>query len=104
MLVHEGLRHGRGQEHVDGHRQVHGAAGVGPLRPNEVELVMGVHHRLPVRWHAWVNMEKGSGSHSILCHKLTHWYVHNKLLHCHACNTLHTTFCLGFLSLNSQIF
>ena len=63
LLVDEGLH--RGQEHVDGYWQVHGCASVGALRPDEVELVVGVDHRLPVR-HACITQNG-----------LVLWCVHN---------------------------
>ena len=54
LLVNEGLHWG--QEHVDRHRQVHGCTGVGTLWPDEVQLVVGVYHRLPVR-HTCIRQE-----------------------------------------------
>ena len=63
LLVDIGLH--RGQEHVDGYRQVHGCASIGALRPDEVKLVVGVDHWLPVR-HACITQNR-----------LASWCVHN---------------------------
>ena len=63
LLVDVGLH--RGQEHVDGYRQVHGCASIRALRPDEVKLVVGVDHWLPVR-HACITQNG-----------LASWCVHN---------------------------